>query len=120
MGLACGGTIVDVLVEPSLDPVVERAAHELGYAVITPLPADSPGPAFGPHEPGERFRGARRQAGRRRGGALLQGTTGDATLDADLRAAASDVLERGRSWTVEAGGRRSWFVEAFASRGWSS
>ncbi|MFN8521214.1 MAG: XdhC family protein, partial [Chloroflexota bacterium] len=99
------------LVEPSLDPVVERAAHELGQAVITPLPADSPGPAFGPHEPGEgQAPAAKLVVGE--GGALLQGTTGDATLDADLRAAASDVLERGRSRTVEAGGR-SWFVEAF-------
>src|SRR6188472_97388 len=52
VGLACGGTI-DVLIEPSIDPVVAAAAHELGRVVITPLPPGSPGPDFGPHEPGE-------------------------------------------------------------------
>src|SRR6188768_3568772 len=43
VGLACGGTI-DVLMQPSLPAEVELAARELGRAVITPLPADSPGP----------------------------------------------------------------------------
>src|SRR6187399_1002013 len=52
VGLACGGTI-DVLIEPRIDPVVTTAAHELGRVVVTPLPPDSPGPEFGPHEPGE-------------------------------------------------------------------
>jgi xanthine dehydrogenase accessory factor len=33
-------------------------------------------------------------------------------VDADLRTAATDALERGRSRTVELGGR-SWFIEAF-------
>ena len=52
VGLACGGTI-DVLVEPSCTDAVRAAAQEPGRAVITPLPADSPGPAFGPHPPGD-------------------------------------------------------------------
>jgi xanthine dehydrogenase accessory factor len=109
VGLACGGTI-DVLIEPSLDPIVETAARELGRAVITPLPADSPGSAFGPHDPGEGAEpGAKLVIGE---DGALTGTTGDAALDADLRTAASDVLERGRSRTIEAGGG-SWFIEAF-------
>ena len=57
-GLACGGTI-DVLVEPAMPAVVVDAARGSlgagghGSAVITPLPADSPPGAFGPHEPGD-------------------------------------------------------------------
>ena len=59
VGLACGGTI-DVLVEPIL-PAVGRAARRrppsarvaTGPRSITPLPADSPPSAFGPHEPGD-------------------------------------------------------------------
>lgn len=109
VGLACGGTI-DVLVEPGLDPVVTAAAHELGRVVITPLPSDSPGPAFGPHEPGEGEVPAERLVIGEDG--ALAGTTGDLALDSELRATASDVLERGRSRTVEAGGR-SWFLEVF-------
>ena len=52
VGLACGGTI-DVLVEPFLRPeVVAAAAGRGGVAVVIPLPADAPPPAFGPHAPG--------------------------------------------------------------------
>src|SRR3989454_5378385 len=52
VGLACGGTI-DVLVEPDVTPeLVEAAAGLGGVAVVTPLPPDSPGPEFGPREPG--------------------------------------------------------------------
>ncbi|MBX3029512.1 MAG: XdhC family protein [Chloroflexi bacterium] len=109
VGLACGGT-VDVLVEPRVDPVVTAAARELGRAVITPLPADAPGPEFGPHEPGEGARPAPPLVVDASG--VLTGTTGDPALDAELVAAATDVLERGRSRTLEAGGR-SWFIEAF-------
>jgi xanthine dehydrogenase accessory factor len=43
---------------------------------------------------------------------VLGGTTGDGALDEQLRVAAADVLERGRSRTIEAAGR-SWFLEAF-------
>lgn len=109
VGLACGGTI-DVLIEPVIDPLVVEAARDLCRAVITPLPPDAPGPAFGPHEPGEgAVPGARLVLGE---DGVLVGTTGDEALDAELRVAAGDVLERGRSRTIEAGGR-SWFVEAF-------
>ncbi len=112
VGLACGGTI-DVLVEPVIQDAVRMAAQEPGVAVITPLPADSPGPAFGSHAPGD--------------GALpavplvldaageLRGTTGDAAADAALASLATDALERGRSRTVELLGR-SWFIEAFPRR----
>ena len=53
VGLACGGTI-DVLVEPVIPAEIVLAGEDIdhGRAVVTPLPADSPGPAFGPHEPG--------------------------------------------------------------------
>ncbi len=112
VGLACGGTI-DVLVEPVVPEAVRAAARDPGVAVITPLPADSPGPAFGSHPPGE---------GAPPGSSLvfepaagLTGTTGDVAADADLAAAAADALERGRSRTVELLGR-SWFIEAFPRR----
>lgn len=109
VGLACGGTI-DVLIEPVIDPAVEAAARELGRAVITPLPPDSPGPASGPHEPGKGAPPAPTLVLDEDG--TLTGTTGDEALDGELRTAAADVLERGRSRTIEAGGR-SWFIEAF-------
>ena len=118
VGLACGGTI-DVLVQPFLPDAVAEAAREAiaaagrGTAVITPLPADSPPPAFGEHRPG---------AGSPPEPPLLiddqghvSGAAADAaTIDA-LRAAARDVLLRDRSATVEAGGRQ-WFVEGFPVR----
>jgi xanthine dehydrogenase accessory factor len=109
VGLACGGTI-DVLMEPVVPDAVRAAAHDLGRAVITPLPADAPGPEFGPAEPGE---GAVPEspilvdeAG------IVTGTSGDRGVDAELAAVGTDVLNRGRSRTVQVGGR-SYFVEAF-------
>ena len=53
VGLACGGTI-DVLVEPAIPAEIVLASEDIdhGRAIVTPLPADSPGPDFGPHEPG--------------------------------------------------------------------
>jgi xanthine dehydrogenase accessory factor len=109
VGLACGGTI-DVLVEPWIDPLVAEAARDPGRAVITPLPPDAPGAAFGPHAPGEGAAPAPKLMLGEDG--VLGGTTGDGALDEQLRVAAADVLERGRSRTIEAAGR-SWFLEAF-------
>ena len=112
VGLACGGTI-DVLVEPVVSHAVRVAARELGTAVITPLPADSPGPTSGPHPPGEGAVPATALALDAAG--ALAGTTGDATADAELAAAAVDALERGHARTVELL-ERSWFIETFPRR----
>lgn len=118
VGLACGGTI-DVLVQPEVPAAAVDASREAaegrsgGRAVVTPLPADSPGPSFGPHEPGE---GSPPEPvlvvhadGR------LEGTLGSAADDAALVAAALDALDQGRSRTVELAGR-SLFVEAYPVR----
>lgn len=118
VGLACGGTI-DVLVEPTVpDAAVAAAIASLGAgghgaAVVTPLPGDAPPAAFGQHTPGP---GAPPEPelivhddGR------LEGTLGDAGLDAELVAAAGEALARGLSRTVELGGR-SLFVEVFPVR----
>ncbi len=112
VGLACGGTI-DVLVEPMLRPEVEAAARSLGQAVITPLPADAPGPAFGPAGRGEGAAPEPALVAEESG--VFRGTSGDAATDAELQRLAGDILLRGTSRTVEAGGR-SWFIEAFPHR----
>jgi xanthine dehydrogenase accessory factor len=112
VGLACGGTI-DVLMEPEVPlTAVEAAAGRKGIAVITPLPSDSPGPAFGPHPPGEGSPPADLLTVTDDGS--LDGTLGDPALDAALVMAAQEALEAGTSRTVELGGR-SVFIEAFPS-----
>ena len=119
VGLACGGTI-DVLVQPSLPAEVELAARELGRAVITPLPADAPGPAFGPVAPGAGSApepALTLDAGRD----SLVGTTGDAADGSSpgdarrRRPAARHVADgRGRGTAVLRRGVRR------HGRGWSS
>ncbi|MCY7418772.1 MAG: XdhC family protein [Chloroflexi bacterium] len=112
VGLACGGTI-DVLVEPVVSDAVRVAARELGTAVITPLPADAPGPTSDTHTPGEGALPATPLVLDAAG--ALAGTTGDATADAQLAAAAVDALQRGHALTVELLDR-SWFIETFPRR----
>jgi xanthine dehydrogenase accessory factor len=110
VGLACGGTI-DVLVEPLVRPeVVAAAAGRGGVAVVIPLPADAPPPAFGPHEPGAGEPPA--QAFMVGADGTLAGSTGSPVADAAIAGAATGLLARGGSVTVEAAGRQ-WFLEGF-------
>jgi xanthine dehydrogenase accessory factor len=112
VGLACGGTI-DVLVEPFLRPeVVEAAAGRGGVAVVIPLPADAPTPAFGPHERGAGEPPAAAWTVAEDGSAT--GSTGSPEADAAVARAAREVLVRGGSTTVAAGGRQL-FLEGFAA-----
>lgn len=118
VGLACGGTI-DVLVEPTVPEEAIAAARDTaagradGRAVVTPLPADAPGPAFGPHAPG---------AGEPPSPVLvvhddgrIDGTLGSERADEELRAAALEALVRGASATVLIDGRQL-FLEAYPIR----
>ena len=110
VGLACGGTI-DVLVEPFLRAeVVAAAAGRGGTAVVIPLPADAPPPAFGPHPPGAGEAPAPAFTVAEDG--TLAGSAGSPEADATIVRAARDLLARGGSTTVEAAGRQ-WFLEGF-------
>jgi xanthine dehydrogenase accessory factor len=119
VGLACGGTI-DVLVESSVRPEVVVAARRAaarggpgGGAVVVPLPADAPGPAFGPHERGA---GEAPSASLLVGDdGVLVGSLGDAGLDAELVRLGLACLAAGTCRTVELGGR-SLFIEAYPVR----
>ena len=114
VGLACGGTI-DVLVQPAIAAEIVLAGEDIdhGRAIVTPLPADSPGPAFGPHEPGAGEPAAPPLIVTEDG--ALSGTLGAPALDAELVRAGLDAMASGTSRTVELAGR-SLFVEAFPVR----
>jgi xanthine dehydrogenase accessory factor len=120
VGLACGGTI-DVLVEPTVPAEVAAAAADLerGTAIVTPLPADAPPAASGPHDPGDGAAPERpllvHDDGRLTDSAGGATSTGDAADDAELVRGALDALGRGTSRTVAAGGRQ-YFIEAFPVR----
>ena len=119
VGLACGGTI-DVMVQPQIPTIVASAAAAsfgpggIAAAVATQLPDDAPPSAFGPHEPGP---GAPPSTSIviDVGGRILEGSTGDPGTDALLARAAADILEDGRSRTVDIDDR-AFFIEAFPVR----
>jgi xanthine dehydrogenase accessory factor len=114
VGLACGGTI-DVLVEPTIRPEVVAAGADSsrGRAVVTLLPIDSPGPAFGPHEPGAGAPPTTPLVVADDG--TLTGSLGEPELDAEVVRAGLAALASGTSRTAELAGR-SLFVEAFPVR----
>jgi xanthine dehydrogenase accessory factor len=114
VGLACGGTI-DVLVEAAVPAEVMNAGRDIdhGRAIVTRLPADAPGPAFGPYEPGAGEPATPRLVVGDDGS--LSGSLGEPALDAELVRAGLAALASGTSRTVELGGR-SLFVEAFPVR----
>lgn len=111
VGMACGGTI-DVLVEPFLRPeVLAAAAGPGGVAVVIPLPADAPGPALGPSEPGTGEPLAPVMTVAEDG--AMTGSTGSRDADLAITRAAMDLLARGGATTVEVGGRQ-YLLEGFA------
>ena len=112
VGLACGGTI-DVLVEPFLRPeVLAAAGGPGGVAVVIPLPADAPGPALGPHQPGTGEPPAPTMTVAEDG--TTTGSTGSPEVDAAISRAARDLLARDGAATIVVAGRQ-YFVEGFAA-----
>jgi xanthine dehydrogenase accessory factor len=116
VGLACGG-LIDVLVQPVVREAVELAARAAaaagatsGRAVVTPLPADSPGAEAGPHPRGEGEPPAPELVVWADG--RLEGSLGDPDSNAELVRLSLESLARGTSRTVVVGGR-ALFIEAF-------
>lgn len=103
VGLACGSTI-DVLIEPSLSMalVEAAAADEQASAVLTELPAGSPGPVDGR---------APTSSGRQQ--PALRVVSAAAMEQPELAHAVSSAIELGRS-AVVAQADRQVFVEGFA------
>ena len=118
VGLACGGTI-DVLVQPDVPQAALEAVRSTlsdrhaGRAVVTTLPAGSPGPDISgsrlgptaPPTPPMVVHEAR----------ALDGSLGDSDADAALVEIATAAVSSGTSTVVELAGRQR-FVEAFPVR----
>jgi xanthine dehydrogenase accessory factor len=120
VGLACG-SVIDILVEPEVGAAIEAAARmtgrgeapgsiATGRVVITPLPADAPGPWPEPHRAGDGEPPAPRLVVEQDG--RLEGSLGDASGDEELVRVALDSLSARVSGTAEIGGRRL-FLEVF-------
>ena len=80
---------------------------------MTPLPEDAPPTAFGAHQPGPGGEPATPLVVHDDG--RLEGSLGDADLDAQLVAAATDAVAHGVSKTVDVGGRQL-FIESYPVR----
>ena len=115
VGLACGG-IIDVLIEPAVSEAVELAAGAAaagateGQAIVTRLPADSPGPDAEPHRPGQGEPPSRPIRAWEDG--RLEGSLADPTSDAELSRLARESLASGTSRIVEIDGHPL-FIEVF-------
>ena len=118
VGLACGGTI-DVLVQPFVPDEIVAAAQQTahgrsgGRAMITLLPADTPGPDVGPHARGQGEAPVAPWA--IDGEGRSDGTAGSPEADEQLAGAAATALATGRS-RIEAIAGRQYFIEAFPVR----
>ncbi len=122
VGLACGG-VIDVLVQPRIPDAVLAAAtaanapsaadRGAGLAVITTLPAGSPGAESGASQLGPAVVPRSPLLVAPEG--PLDGSLGSPDADATLVAEARAALERGVSLTLELAGA-SHFVEVFPVR----